>query len=172
MKNMLDGANPLGLTWYHPYLSNTIGLRFAFETRKLPWSSFAEQRPYYTCHHAFVIVGRICFNVVIFLLVIVLAVKIDIFNFCLALLTKYLIWSLLHVYQHCETIRRCLQIIQLRATLGMKVFAYVKQSHLIFQLKPDFSCCLIVERHYTIQNEKRGNKFSFLMDAIFSETKF
>ena len=40
------------------------------------------------------------------------------------------------------------------------------QSHLIFQLKPNFSFCLIVEKHYTIHNEKRGNKFSFLQDAI------
>ena len=70
----------------------------------------------------------------------------------------------------CATIHRCLQT--LRAMPEMEAFSYVIQSHLIFQLKPNFSFCLIVEMHYTVQNEKRGNKFSFLQDAIFSETTF
>ena len=54
----------------------------------------------------------------------------------------------------------------------MKAFSFLIRSHLIFQLKPNFSFCIIVEKHYTIHSEKRGNKFSFLQDAIFSETTF
>ena len=56
-------------------------------------------RLHYTCLHTFVIVERISFDVDIFPFVIVLLFHlIIIFNFCLALLEKYMIWSLLPWY--------------------------------------------------------------------------
>ena len=50
-----------------------------------------------------------------------------------------------------------------RATPEMKTFSYVIQSHLMFQLEPNFSFCLIVEKHHTIHNEKRGNSRFYRM---------
>jgi len=52
-----------------------------------------------------------------------------------------------------------------------RTFSHVIQTNL-FQLKAIFSFCLIVKKHYTIHNEKKGNKFLFLQDAKFRETKF
>ena len=59
------------------------------------------------------------------------------------------------------------KLLLLRARPETKAFSYVIQSYLIFQLKPNFSCCSIVEKHYTIHNEKREDKFSFLQNGIF-----
>jgi len=77
-----------------PFWHN-VWFDFHINWRKLPWLSFAAQRLHYPCLHTFVIVGRSSFDVDIFPLVIILLFHlIIIFNFCLPLFEKYMIWFL------------------------------------------------------------------------------
>ena len=84
-------------------------LTFFSATYQKPWKK--ENKPFLTsrgkheaintlCHplaSPFIMVARICFNVDIFPLVIVLVLHVtSMFNFCLVLLEKYMIWPQLH----------------------------------------------------------------------------
>jgi len=143
--------------------------------RKLPWLSFAEQRLHYTCLHTFVTAGRISFNVDIFPLVIVFVFHLNsIFNFCLAHFREISDLITAACIPTQSTVKQFILVYKLycwEQRRKLTTFSRVIQTDL-FQVKPNISFCLIVKKHYTIYNEKKRNKFSFLRAAKFGETKF
>ena len=82
---------PFKCSWFEIFIWNKKASTIIICWRKTPLFL----SPYLNCFMA----ERVCFNVDIFPLVIILVVEKNIFNFCLALLEKYLVCSLLHVYQ-------------------------------------------------------------------------
>ena len=76
--------------------------------------------------------------------------------------------------EHCETIHHCLQIILLMSKAGNQQHSLTlhKQTFIRAQAKFFLFALIVGKKHDTNHNEKNGNKFSFLHNANFSETKF
>ena len=76
--------------------------------------------------------------------------------------------------KHCETDSSLFTNYTAKSKAGNEsiLLRYTTILNISAQAKFVLLLSLIGEKHYTIHNEKRGNKFSFLQNATFRETKF